>query len=690
MKALSLFAVSLAAAGTAFSGILPVSDVPVWGMEMRLTDERGGPRNSIELRASNPSGAFPDPRVTGATAYIGRVGVGEVATIVLPASDWSVGAGARYYKFRSRTGTAVEARFRAGGTLELSARGDGAYPLGGVEQGDVGIIFDVAGVRFCSLFGGTKLGDDGRRFRARLASPPAACPQLGAPDATTSTSTSSSTTTSLFMCPPTTTSTTMPGGPVCDPGCIPDCQDADCGADGCGGSCGTCGSGTACSSGSCVPNTAPGSCAAPLDLTSSAVSINWEGTFSVDGDNTNGFDEVSPTCSGYPSPGPELVYRIVNQHQFTGVEFRAIGIDSGIDTVLSLRAGSCSGAEVLCNDDARPPGAGGSRLAATLEPNATYDLIVKGRDVSDAGSFTLEVRMHGSGCVPECESRFCGDDGCGGSCGECEAPTVCTAGPGVSRTCIAEGCQPDCAGRICGNDGCGGSCGTCGAGQVCRVSTSTCENACDHFDPVCNPGCSNGEYCGSDCACHPCTPQPDLVVDAARLASDVVIERRDVSFTSCAVADGCVNAPGSRRLLRFGLEVRNQGGAPAVPNRDDYQPSSCRGTSQLAFAEYALRNANGGVVTVGRKLTACVEDVRRALDGEEIACTRQFDCGNQGIQPGWSVLYPSAADCQWLDITDIPAGPYQLEVTVNPHRLIDESSFENNRTIVPVTIPLEP
>jgi lysyl oxidase len=45
-------------------------------------------------------------------------------------------------------------------------------------------------------------------------------------------------------------------------------------------------------------------------------------------------------------------------------------------------------------------------------------------------------------------------------------------------------------------------------------------------------------------------------------------------------------------------------------------------------------------------------------------------------------------DCQWLDITAVPAGSYVLEVTVNPDALITESSYANNVVRVPVVVPL--
>ncbi len=212
ITALGLLVAALTVA-TAFSAILSVGDVPVAGTKIGLSDNSGpgGRRTSIVLSAGDPSGVFPDPRATGATAYIGRVGVGEVTTILLPAAGWSGGTGPKQdYKFKSRTGTAISARLRAGGSLRFSARGNGAYPLGGVLQNEVGIILDVAGVRFCSLFGGRKLRDDGTRFRAIFAPAPASCPQLGAPGTTTSSSTSTSTTTLLIICSPTTTSTTIP------------------------------------------------------------------------------------------------------------------------------------------------------------------------------------------------------------------------------------------------------------------------------------------------------------------------------------------------------------------------------------------------------------------------------------------------------------------------------------------------
>ena len=41
-------------------------------------------------------------------------------------------------------------------------------------------------------------------------------------------------------------------------------------------------------------------------------------------------------------------------------------------------------------------------------------------------------------------------------------------------------------------------------------------------------------------------------------------------------------------------------------------------------------------------------------------------------------LYGSYLDCQWIDVTDVPAGKYILRQTVNPDRLGVESDYRNN------------
>ena len=85
-------------------------------------------------------------------------------------------------------------------------------------------------------------------------------------------------------------------------------------------------------------------------------------------------------------------------------------------------------------------------------------------------------------CVPDCEGLICGDDGCGGSCGECPKDHVCVDGG-------ADCCMPKCQGKLCGDDGCEGSCGDCPEGSQC--------NGYNQCAPICVPNCEDKE-CGAD------------------------------------------------------------------------------------------------------------------------------------------------------------------------------------------------
>jgi hypothetical protein len=80
-------------------------------------------------------------------------------------------------------------------------------------------------------------------------------------------------------------------------------------------------------------------------------------------------------------------------------------------------------------------------------------------------------------------------------------------------------------------------------------------------------------------------------------------------------------------------------------------------------------------------------DSHQARFGPNFPCTSKHTCDSQGIQPGWSDVYSNDIDCQWLDVTGIPPGDYFIQVAVNPSRIFEELTFDNNVTTVPVTIP---
>ncbi len=466
--------------------------------------------------------------------------------------------------------------------------------------------------------------------------------------------------------------------------CVPHCRDKVCGNDGCGGSCGTCASGLSCVDGTCAVANQPGTCANPIPLLAPGVPLL--GQHLISGDNSTGLNETAPNCNP-SSEARELVY-VFTITEPTGIDARM----SGTDSVLHLRKGNCldSAATIWCSDDATPPGGFGSRIAILLQPG-TYYLLADGYNANEVGPYTLDVRFV-AGCVPNCDGKFCGDDGCGGTCGSCTDGLVCNG----SGRCSSPTCVPQCNGRKCGGDGCGGTCGTCEAGSYCAEETGACMSfpACDHDKPTCRKPCSSNEFCGTDCECHKLKdPMPDIVVDAEMLKKDIVFDTRAFDPNSCAIIERCVGGPGTRKLLRFAVETVNQGMGtlqPPAPHRrpDLFEWSPCHGHYHFqGFATYALLDKAGNVIVPGRKQAYCMLDSHQARFGPNFPCTSKHTCEQQGIQPGWSDVYSNDIDCQWLDVTGIPSGDYFIQVEVNPQRIFEELTFDNNVTTVPVTIP---
>jgi hypothetical protein len=98
-------------------------------------------------------------------------------------------------------------------------------------------------------------------------------------------------------------------------------------------------------------------------------------------------------------------------------------------------------------------------------------------------------------CASACADKECGDDGCGGSCGECDDYLQCDAGQ-----CVEGPCVPDCANKECGDDSCGGTCGTCGPNESCQNSVCFSGKPCDELIQ-CSMGCiaESGVECLLDC-----------------------------------------------------------------------------------------------------------------------------------------------------------------------------------------------
>ena len=118
-----------------------------------------------------------------------------------------------------------------------------------------------------------------------------------------------------------------------------------------------------------------------------------------------------------------------------------------------VQAGDCDGDKVPNEEEA-------SRGLSAYDPDSDKDGVRDGMDncpaVANAGQ--SDVDQDGSGdncdgsCVPDCEGRSCGPDGCGGVCGACSQATVCRDGG-----CVERSCEPECPLAECGDGPCGGA-----------------------------------------------------------------------------------------------------------------------------------------------------------------------------------------------------------------------------------------
>ncbi len=231
--------------------------------------------------------------------------------------------------------------------------------------------------------------------------------------------------------------------------CTPYCEGLECGDDGCGGACGMCPEGKVCS---------------------------WDG-FCVEGGG-GCFESEVPGCGGC------LCESCVCEMDSYCCD---IAWDSLCVSECMDYCGGCGGGPGMCGD-------------GTCENDPTENC---GTCPQDCACAQDEVCMWDTCCAPDCDGKECGDDGCGGSCGNCAPGCSCQDG-----TCPADcGCEPACSLKECGDDGCGGSCGDCEKGSAC--------NADGQCEPICVPDCEDRE-CGNDgCdgSCGDCAPGVDCLPD---------------------------------------------------------------------------------------------------------------------------------------------------------------------------------
>ena len=161
---------------------------------------------------------------------------------------------------------------------------------------------------------------------------------------------------------------------------------------------------------------------------------------------------------------------------------------------------------------------------------------------------------------------------------------------------------------------------------------------------------------------------PDLLVVSEDLQNTRITYRYFPS-NSCALAEGCVNGSGWRRLLQFDATAHNLGAAPLHigpvvaenPLTNMFEYNSCHAHFHFQnYGEFQL-----GVASQPSKQAFCVESTSRLSNNELSPLVHPYTCTNQGIQAGWVDEYGAGLDCQWIDITDIEIDGQSTELPLS-------------------------
>jgi PKD repeat protein len=189
---------------------------------------------------------------------------------------------------------------------------------------------------------------------------------------------------------------------------------------------------------------------------------------------------------------------------------------------------------------------------------------------------------------------------------------------------------------------------------------------------------------------------PDLLIDQASMFSSMTSTTLN-GTDACLVNEGCLQGLGTRQIIRFTTRIANIGTQDyyiGVPNASNpqFEYDNCHNHFHYeGYAEYLLFNQDGQPLPdLGYKNGFCVLDLSCPT-----GITAQYGCGNMGITAGCADIYSSSLTCQWIDITDVPAGEYFLVIRTNWNQAPDalgryELRYDNNWAQVCVSFQRNP
>ena len=206
-----------------------------------------------------------------------------------------------------------------------------------------------------------------------------------------------------------------------------------------------------------------------------------------------------------------------------GPSIQKIGKDVSADADTQT-AGDTTGREGALADVAKLPDAE-VRTDADVLPDGGADTGTQDVQADETNEPDLDVGAD-TECISDCQGKECGDDGCDGTCGTCGEFGACKTDntclcefQKCQGACCTEGevcfgstcCLPDCEGKQCGDDGCDGSCGPydgqCDDGNPCTTDSCNANGICDYSpneepsddgNPCTDPdGCEEGVCSGT-------------------------------------------------------------------------------------------------------------------------------------------------------------------------------------------------
>ena len=257
-------------------------------------------------------------------------------------------------------------------------------------------------------------------------------------------------------------------------------------------------------------------------------------------------------------------------------------------------------------------------------------------------------------CVPDCEEKECGDDGCGGSCGTCGDTDPCNGNDLCEEGKCVQDSPPDCNdGNPCTEDSC--------------VEEQGCENSA--VPDIAEPACDDGNPCTTEmCVAGACV---NLLKNLEELViEDCVCQAYEdcLPLEDGAICNGtltCLENPDSPEINICQIDEATIAGCDdEVPCTED----SCEPDEEAADEAGCIYvDLEDGTVPLGEEAENLCDDGDACTDpdacangvcvpGETVDCDDQNLCTDDSCEPAnGCVFFPNEVlcddddDCTWQD-----------------------------------------